>query len=71
MIKNRELPVLGVNTDPARSVGCLCNRKIWFENRTQGIDNLLRDIERDQWEFFYRQRLMFELTEQVTGITHT
>ena len=27
-INNRHIPILGVNTDPQRSVGCLCNREI-------------------------------------------
>ena len=28
MINNRLIPILGVNTDPQRSVGHLCNRKV-------------------------------------------
>ena len=31
-IKNSQKPILGVNTDPQRSVGMLCNRKIKFES---------------------------------------
>jgi NAD+ kinase len=30
MVPDSEKPILGINTDPQRSVGCLCNRKIFF-----------------------------------------
>ena len=67
MIKNSNIPILGVNTDPARSVGCLCNRKIWFNERDKNIAMMFKHLERENFEFFNRQRMCFELEEQVTG----
>ena len=41
MIKNRQMPILGVNTDPQRSVGCLCNRKVFHATCD---DDILKDV---------------------------
>ena len=52
---------MGVNTDPQRSVGCLCNRKVFYDTREYDIKKMFRYIERENFEFFYRQRLLFEM----------
>lgn len=67
MINNRNLPILGVNTDPSRSVGCLCNRKIHYESRDYNISMMFKHLERENFEFFHRQRLLFELEDQATN----
>lgn len=66
-IKNRSLPILGVNTDPQRSVGCLCNRKVFFDKYEKDISKMMRYIERENFEFFFRQRLLFEMEQEATG----
>ena len=54
MIKNRQMPILGVNTDPQRSVGCLCNRKVFHASCDYDISKMMRYIERENFEFFMR-----------------
>ena len=70
MIKNRHMPILGVNTDPQRSVGCLCNRKVFHATCDDDITKMMRYIERENFEFFTRQRLLFEMNNEVTGHEH-
>ena len=54
MIKDNTLPVLGVNTDPTRSVGHLCSRKVSFDDRDTDIDTMFKYIDRENFEFMYR-----------------
>lgn len=54
MIKNRQMPILGVNTDPQRSVGCLCNRKVYHDSSDADINKMMRYIERENFEYFMR-----------------
>ena len=56
-IPTSRIPVLGVNTDPTRSVGHLCSRKIPFKTREEETDRMLKYLDRENFEFFYRQRL--------------
>ena len=69
-IKNRHIPILGVNTDPQRSVGCLCNRKVFHASCEDDIVKMMRYIERENFEFFDRQRLLFEMDNEMTGHSH-
>jgi NAD+ kinase len=68
MVPDSTIPILGINTDPQRSVGCLCNRKVFFANKDRDIDTLFKHFERENFEYFTRQRLLFEMEQQVTGI---
>jgi NAD+ kinase len=68
MVPDSTIPILGINTDPQRSVGCLCNRKVFFANKDRDIDTLFKHFERENYEYFTRQRLLFEMEQQVTGI---
>jgi NAD kinase len=63
MVPDSTIPILGINTDPQRSVGCLCNRKIFFVNKDRDIDTLFKHFERENFEFFTRQRLLFEMEQ--------
>jgi len=54
MIKDNTLPVLGVNTDPTRSVGHLCSRKVSFNDRDSDIETMFKYIDRENFEFMYR-----------------
>jgi len=33
IIETPDVPILGINTDPSRSIGFLCNNKIHFDMR--------------------------------------
>lgn len=39
-IENPDLPILGINTDPSRSTGHLCNQKIYNEKKEKQIENI-------------------------------
>jgi len=64
------MPILGVNTDPLRSVGCLCNRKVTHATCEDDIQRMMRYIERENFEYFMRQRLLFEMDSAVTETKH-
>ena len=51
MIHDNTMPVLGVNTDPTRSVGHLCNRKVSFNDRNSDIETMFKYIDRENFEF--------------------
>lgn len=57
-----ETPMLGVNTDPSRSLGILCGKFI-YKNRNQQkiVEKLITQIEEEQYTWLYRQRFMCEV----------
>ena len=71
LVLNNTLPVLGVNTHPTRSVGHLCSKKIQFDNRQNDVETMMKYLNRENFEFVYRQRLLFEMTSQITGKVST
>jgi NAD kinase len=54
LVLDNKLPVLGVNTDPTRSVGHLCSKKIPFHDRDKEIDVMFKYIDRENFDFTYR-----------------
>lgn len=58
--------MLGINTDPTRSIGFLCNAKIYNEAPEKQIEKIFTDLEKDNYEFFYRQRINFSIEEHNT-----
>jgi len=54
MVQVNTLPILGVNTDPVRSVGHLCSRKCSFKDRESEINTMLRYLDRENFFFTYR-----------------
>ena len=54
MVKDSSIPILGINTDPQRSVGCLCNRKIFFNSKDKDIERMFQHFERENFEYFLR-----------------
>mmetsp|Transcript_41100 Transcript_41100/g.39620 ORF Transcript_41100/g.39620 Transcript_41100/m.39620 type:complete len:87 (+) Transcript_41100:118-378(+) len=54
VIQTREIPILGINTDPGRSIGHLCNASIHNEEKTEQIDRIFRKLENKEFEFFFR-----------------
>ena len=53
-IDNSEIPILGLNTDPSRSIGHLCNKKVMYEERDRIIPNIFENLESGNFEYFYR-----------------
>lgn len=59
MIDSPEVPILGINTDPQRSIGFLCSNKVFHDTREKQISRIFDNLEKDNFEFYYRQRLNF------------
>ena len=57
-----ELPFLGINTDPSRSLGILCGKFI-YKNRNQHkiVEKMLTQIEDNKFNWLHRQRIMCEI----------
>lgn len=68
IIENSDLPILGLNTDPKRSTGHLCNYKIYNEDKEKQIERIFDNLEKENFEYFYRQRINFQISEPGTGI---
>jgi NAD kinase len=54
VIENSELPILGLNTDPSRSTGYLCNHKIYNDKKEKQIERIFDQLEKENFEYFYR-----------------
>lgn len=54
MINSNRLPIFGVNTDPARSVGHLTSIPIPFNERKKDIPRLVDFIEGENFKFKYK-----------------
>jgi len=37
IIDNPYIPILGLNTDPSRSIGYLCNKKVYYDMKEKHI----------------------------------
>lgn len=61
------MPILGINTDPSRSSGFLCNNKIYNDMKEKQIERIFNNLEKENFEYFYRQRINFAMTSPVTG----
>lgn len=66
-IDTPDLPILGINTDPGRSTGHLCNQKIDSEKKEKQIENIFDQLEKENFEYFYRQRINFQMESPMTG----
>jgi NAD kinase len=66
-IETPDLPILGINTDPSRSTGHLCNQKIYNDKKEKQIENIFDQLEKENFEYFYRQRINFQMESPVTG----
>lgn len=67
MIENTDVPILGLNTDPSRSIGFLCNNKIYNDMKEKQIERIFDNLEKENFEYFYRQRLNFSMESPTTG----
>ena len=67
VIQSPDLPILGINTDPQRSTGHLCTHKIFNEKKESQIERIFDQLEKDNFEYFYRQRINFMMESPGTG----
>lgn len=67
VIENQHLPILGINTDPSRSTGHLCTAKIHNDKKERQIERIFDQLEKDNFEYFYRQRINFQMESPQTG----
>jgi len=61
IIEDSHTPILGLNTDPSRSIGFLCNKKIYSEMKEKHIERIFEHLEKENFEYFYRQRCNFHM----------
>jgi len=59
LIVNDKVPMLGLNTDPSRSSGFLCNAKIYNDMKEKNIERIFHNLEKENFEYFYRTRVNF------------
>jgi hypothetical protein len=67
VIENSSIPILGINTDPSRSTGHLCTQKIYYDKREKQIERIFDQLEKDNFEYFYRQRINFQMESPLTN----
>jgi len=67
MVKMNTLPIVGINTDPARSVGHLTSIKIPFEYRNKEIPQLMDYINTENFRYIYKQRILLNKQDADTG----
>jgi len=65
VIKNQNVPILGLNTDPSRSIGKLCNKAIENEEKEKKLENIFTALELGHFEYFYRTRLNFRVEDHT------
>lgn len=53
-IDNQHTPLLGLNTDPSRSIGHLCNKKVLYEEKDKIIPSIFKNLDTGNFEYFYR-----------------
>ena len=51
VIKSPSLPILGINTDPARSVGHLCSSKVAWKQKQEDVSGLMKHLDRENFEY--------------------
>jgi NAD+ kinase len=54
IIETKDTPILGLNTDPSRSIGFLCNNKIYNDMKEKQIEKIFENLEKENFEYFYR-----------------
>lgn len=67
MVKLRTMPILGVNTDPSRSVGHLTSIKIPYDDRNKEIPVLMDYIQKEHFNFIYKDRILLDKQDADTG----
>jgi len=67
IIEDTNTPILGINTDPSRSIGFLCNNKIYNDMKEKQIEKIFENLDKENFEYFYRQRINFRMEAPLTG----
>jgi NAD+ kinase len=65
LIEDSNTPILGLNTDPSRSIGFLCNKKIYNDMKEKHIKSIFEHLEQKNFEYFYRQRQCFHMASPL------
>lgn len=60
-VTNREKPVIGVNSDPSKSVGSLCLPSYYSNN----FDKVIEKLKEGQFQWTYKQRLRVTLVGEA------
>jgi NAD kinase len=63
------LPILGINTDPTRSAGALTTRRVSFDLLDKDIKKIFTHLDRENFEYFDRQRLHFIMKDVYNNKT--
>ena len=64
MIDNVDTPLLGINTDPGRSLGVLCGKFLYKERSTEKhIERIFEQLEEQKFSWNYRQRINCQINQ--------
>jgi NAD kinase len=66
MITRPDVPLLGINTDPSRSMGILCG-KFLYKDRSSAkhIEKIFNQIEDEKFTFKLRKRMNCKITRSA------
>jgi NAD kinase len=67
IIDNNQQPLLGINSDPTRRTGALCNLAINYENREEDMPKMIEKIQNEAFKYFYRSRAIFSIENPITN----
>ena len=66
MIESSSVPLLGINTDPGRSLGILCGKFLYkHRSKESHIHKIFDQIEQKQFQWMYRQRINCKITQSI------
>ena len=68
MIYNSKIPLLGINSDPRRRTGALCNLGMLYDSREKMIPKIYEDLYCGQYSTFYRTRALFRHLNPITKV---
>ena len=64
MIESNQVPILGINTDPARSLGILCAKFLYKDRTTsRSLNKLMDQLEQGDFSWIERQRMNVKVTQ--------
>lgn len=66
MIKTKNLPIVGVNTDPARSIGHLTSIPIPYLERNKEVPRFIEFMNQQNFKFEYKSRIKVSCKSQVS-----
>lgn len=55
MVESNDIPMLGINTDPARSLGVLCSKFLYKDRiNEKKLNKLIDQLEEGDFKWMYR-----------------